>query len=227
VAGVLHRASRGTVAAIATLLSGIVIGFVGFLHYGQRVASDNNALMLEIAARQGNGALGGDGIGGSAPVALTMLSAITFAIGTPQGWLATYFVLTGLVRCLAAAVDERRGDPIVGLVRRFVARWRHRRSEARAEAAYVALAGPDVPDRLVPAGRFGIDGADLVVVASRPKPDWTPGTVLDCGDRWLRVGDAVHRSLPVGVRTLYPLVDMPGTAVFRRIVPYVLPPRVE
>ena len=171
--------------------------------------------------------MGGQDITGAAPVALTMLSAITFAIGTPLGWLATYLVLTGLVRCLAAAVGERRGDPIVGLTRRIIERWRGRRREAKTQAAYEALAGPEVADRVVAAERFGIAGAAMVIVASRPKPDWTPGTVLDCGDRWLAVGEAVQRSLPVGLRTVYPLVDIPATSVFRRIVRYELPSRVE
>jgi hypothetical protein len=222
-----HRASRGTFAAIVTLLSGVVIGEFGFLRHAQQAASANNALMLEIAGRQASGALGGQDMTGAAPVALTMLSALTFAIGTPLGWLSTYLVLTGLVRCLAAAVDERCSDPIAGLARRIVVRWREARREAGIGAAYVELAGADVPDRLVLPGRFGVIDADLVVVSSRPKPDWTPGTVLDCGDRWLCVGEAVHRSLPVGLRTLYPLVEMPHTAVFRRIVRYELPPRVE
>jgi hypothetical protein len=183
--------------------------------------------MLEIAGRQSAGTLGGQDVTGGAPVALSMLSWITFALGTPLGWLSTYLVVTGLVRCVAAGVDERRGDPIVGLVRGLASRIGQRRRQARAEAAFVALAGPEVADRLVPADRLGITGADLVVVASRPKPEWTPGTVLDCGDRWLRVGEAIHRSFPVGVRTLYPLADMPHSAVFRRVVPYVLPPPVE
>lgn len=210
-----------------TLLSGVVAGELGFLRHAQEAASANNTLMLEIAGRQASGALGGQDITGAAPVALTMLSVLTFAIGTPLGWLSTYLVVTGLVRCLAAAVDERRGDPIVGLARRLVVRWLAERREARVTAAYVELAGPDVADRLVLPERFGVNGADLVVVSARPKPDWTPGTVLDCGDRWLSVGEPIHRSLPVGLRTLYPLVEMPGTAVFRRIVRYELPPRVE
>lgn len=210
-----------------TLLSGIVVGGVGFLRFVQEVASANNTLMLEIAGRQASGAVGGQDIGVSAPVALTMLSSLTFALGTPLGWLATYLVVTGVVRCLAAAVDERRGDPIVGLARRLVVAGLRRRREARAEAAHVALAGPDVADRVLRAERFGIVGADLVVVAWRPKPDWTPGTVLDCGDRWLCVGEPVQRSLPVGLRTLYPLVDMPGASVFRKVVRYELPLQVE
>ncbi len=204
-----------------------MIGAIGFLRFAHQAASANNTLMLEIAGRQASGTMGGQDVTVAAPVAFTMLSSITFAIGTPQGWLASYLVVTGLVRCLAAAVDERRGDPIVGLTRRIIVRWRGRRREAKTEEAYAALAGPEVADRVVAAERFGIAGAVLVVVASRPKPDWTPGTVLDCGDRWLAVGEAVQRSLPVGLRTLYPLVDMPGSAVFRRIVRYELPPQVE
>jgi hypothetical protein len=222
-----YHASRGALAAIVTLLAGVTIGAIGFLRLAQQAASANNALMLEIAGRQGSGAMGGQDITGAAPVALTMLSAITFAIGTPLGWLATYLVLTGLVRGLAAAVGERRGDPVVGLMRRLIERWRLRRREAKTQAAYEALAGPEVADRVVAAERFGIAGAALVVVASRPKPDWTPGTVLDCGDRWLAVGEAIQRSLPVGLRTLYPLVDMPASSVFRRIVRYELPAKVE
>jgi len=222
-----HHASRGAFAAIVTLLSGVVIGEIGFLRFAAEAASVNNTLMLEIAGRQASGTMGGQDISGAAPVALTMLSAITFAVGTPLGWLATYLVVTGLVRCVAAAVSERRGDPIVGLVRRMVVRWRRRRDAARAVATYAALAGSEVRDRVVEGDRVGLAGATLVVVASRPKPDWTPGTVLDCGDRWLRVGNAVERTLPVGLRTLYPLVEMPDTDVFRRVVRYDLPPRVD
>ncbi len=227
VASAAHRASRGPAAAIVTLLAGIVIGELGFLRFAQQAASTNNALMLEIAGRQAEGTMGGTELTGGAPVALTMLSLFAFVLGTPMGWCSTYLVLTGLVRCLAAAVGERRGDPIVGFARRLVVRWRERRSAARVYAARVALAGPEVRDRVASPGRFGILGADLVVVASRPKPDWTPGTVLDCGERWLRVGEAKETTLPVGMRTLYPLVDVPGTEAFRRIVRYELPPRAK
>ena len=223
----VHHASRGTLAAIATLFVGLVIGGYGFPRFLRAVASSNNTMLLEIAARQPSGTPGGQDITIAAPVALTMLSAITFALGTPLGWLATYFVSTGVLRCLACAVRERRGDPIVGLARRLVAVWRGRRREARVQAALAALAGPEVADRIVGGARLGIAGAELVVVASRPKPEWTPGTVLDCGDRWLRVGEAVQRSLPTGLRTLYPLVDMPASGVFRKIVRYELPPQIE
>ena len=38
------------------------------------------------------------------------------------------------------------------------------------------------------------------------------------------VGEAVERPFAVGLRTLYPLVETQEAEVFRRIVPYVLPP---
>jgi hypothetical protein len=211
-------------AAIATLSCGFVVGVTGFLRFAQDAASANNELMLEVAARQSSGAVGGQEATVAAPVAMTMLAGLAFVIGTPVGWLALYLVLTGFVRCLAAAVGERRGDPIVGIVQLLIGGWSQRRRAARAETTIAALAGPEVADRAVVPGRLGIVGADLVIVASRPKPDWTPGTVLDCGDRWLTVGEAISRTLPVGLRTLYPLVATPEADVFRRVVPYELPP---
>ena len=81
-----------------TLLSGIVIGEIGFLRFAQEAASANNTLMLEIAGRQSSGTMGGQDVTVAAPVALTMLSSLTFALGTPMGWFATYLVLTGVVR---------------------------------------------------------------------------------------------------------------------------------
>ena len=200
-------------AAIATLVSGVVVGGVGFLRYATRVASENNDLMLEAARR------GGD-VTTAMSVSATMLSSLVFALGTPLGLLATYLTLTGLVRSVAAAAGERRGDPVLALV---VAggRWLSRRRQSREREA---LEGPAVPDRVVLPARLGIANADLVVVASRRKSEWTPGTVLDCGGRWFRVGEPVERTLAVGLRTLYPLVETPEAEVFRRVVPYDLPP---
>lgn len=218
-----YHASRGGFAAVVTLLSGVVVGEIGFLRFARQVASANNELMLEIAARQSSGALGGEAITGAAPVALSMLSAITFAVATPLGWLASYLIVTGLVRSVAAAVGERRGDPIVALAASILRTRRIRRAASREILAHDALAGPAVADRVVSPARVGIEGADLVVVASRPKPDWTPGTVLDCGGRWLSVGPAEQRSLAVGLRTLYPLSHLPDATVLRRVIRYELP----
>lgn len=193
-----------------------MIGGAGFFRYAGEVASRNNDLMLEAAHRGGQ-------VTTAMPVAATMLSSLVFALATPVGLLATYLTLTGLVRSVAAAAGEPRGDPAIALVALAWRRLAGRRSRTRETLRREALEGSAVADRLVPPARVGISGADLVVVASRRKPDWTPGTVLDCGGRWFRVGEPVERSFPVGLRTLYPLVETPETEVLRRIVPYVLP----
>lgn len=51
--------------------------------------------------------------------------------------------------------------------------------------------------------------------------------MLDCGERLFSVGEVVARRLPVGLRTLYPLVELPAAAAIRRVVRYDLPPRIE
>ncbi len=220
-------AARGAVAAVGTLLLGVVIGEIGFLRFASTAASANNAAMLEVAARQSSGAAGGQDVTVAAPVAMTMLSGIVFALATPLGWLSSYLTLTGLVRSVAAAVGEQRGDPLIAAGKALAGRWRHRRDRARVERDLAERAGPEVSDRLVRGARVGIDGVDLVVVASRPKREWTSGTVLDCGGRWYSVGEPSERTFPVGLRTLYPLSPIPEAQVFRRIVRYDLPKVID
>lgn len=195
----------------------MVLGGAGFLGYAVRVASDNNDLLLEADAKSVP-------MSGAMPISSMVTTPFAFALGTPLGLLATYLTLTGVYRSAAAAVGEARPDPVLG---GLVAGARHlarRREHAASARAREAMEGPEVADRLVPASRVGIEGADLVVVASRRKPAWTPGTVLDCDGRWFRVGDAVERPFAVGLRTLYPLVETREAEVIRRLVPYVLPP---
>lgn len=220
---ILRGWERSIPAALATLLVGLAVGGVGFVRFTRQVASDNNAAMLEVAGLQNAGARGGSDVTTAAPVALTMLAPFAFVIATPLGWLSAYLVVTGLVRSVAGAVREPRGDPLLALAVRARRGWGRRRVIARATVARESLEGPEVADRLATAARFGIDGADLVVVASRRKEVWVRGTVLDCGGRYYRVGTAVDRTLPGGLRTLYPLIELPETEVFRRVVRYDLP----
>jgi hypothetical protein len=219
----LARWSRSTEVAIATLLTGFIVGGVGFIHFVRQVASDNNDLMLEAARRQNEGTLGGPDVTTAGPVALTSIAPLAFVIGTPIGALSAYLLVTGLVRTIAGVVREPLGDPIVhGTIR--LLRWeRTRRSRRREAGVRESLEGPEVADRLVSAERLTMDDAELVVVASRGKPDWTEGTILDCGDRYFRVGVPVERMLPGGLRTLYPLRSQPDAGVFRRLVRYDLP----
>jgi hypothetical protein len=204
-------------AAVATLLLGIGLGGTGFLSYAQGAASRSNDLLLESDAK-------GIDMPGSMPISSMVTAPIAFALGTPLGLFATYLTLTGLYRGVAAAVGEARPDPVLGLLAWGWRRSARGRTEARDAREREAREGPEVADRLVLPARVGIEGADLVVVASRRKASWTAGTVLDCDGRWFRVGEPVERPFAVGLRTLYPLVETKEAEVFRRVVPYVLPP---
>ena len=217
----------GTLAAIATLVAGIVIGGGGFIPYAKQVASDNNDAMLKIAAEQAQSQKAERPITTAAPVALTALAPLTFVIATPLGWLSAYLFLTGGIRTVAALVGrEQRGDPLIALGRALFSRWRSGQDRRKAEAEIEERAGPEVADRVVVPERVGLTGCELVVVASRPKPDWEPGTILDCGGRWLRVGEPVETTMRQGLRILYPLTEAQAE-VFRRVIPYDLPSIAE
>ncbi|HEX4825134.1 MAG TPA: hypothetical protein VFV19_12580 [Candidatus Polarisedimenticolaceae bacterium] len=219
----LARWSRSLFSAIATMLAGVVVGGVGFIHFVRQVASDNNDLMLEAARRQNEGTLGGHDVSTAWPVALTAIAPLAFVIGTPLGALSAYLVVTGVIRTIAGVVREPIGDPIVHGTIRWV-RWQRGRETRRRDAdVRVSLEGPEVADRLVTAQRMHVDDAELVVVASRRKTEWTEGTILDCGGLFYRVGPSVERMLPNGLRTLYPLREQPDAGVFRRLVSYDLP----
>lgn len=218
------RAGSGAAAAIATLLAGVVVGTVGFLRLAALSASASNDAMLAVASK---GGVDGPAVTTATPVGLASLAVLTFVLATPLGWLSSYLALTGLIRSVAAAVGERRGDPVIGLLRRLAARIRRQHRERGERRLRELLEGTEVADRVVAADRLGIPGAALVVVASRRKPGWTPGTVLDCGEGYYRVGEAVERTLPTGLRTLYPLQEIAGAEVFRRVIRYELPARRE
>ena len=218
-----QNAEAGVPAAVATLLGGAILGGAGFLRYAIQAASDNNDAMLSVAQRQAAGQLGGADVTTASSVALTAFAPVGFVLATPLGWLSTYLLLSGLVRCVSAAVGERRGDPLLALTLWIVQRTKAARRLARDSAERLRLEGPEVADRLMRGERVGLDRSPLVVVASRRKPEWSPGTILACGDRYYSVAEAIDRQLPTGLRTLYPLAEVEETGAFRRVIPYVLP----
>jgi hypothetical protein len=200
-----------------TLLTGVVAGGVGFFNFVQQAASDTNDLVLRAAGQ-------GADVSTTTSMGLTAMAPLVFVVGTPLGWLSAYLTITGLIRSIATVTREPLGDPILALLLLWKQRTATTRVRARTDAAREAAEGPEVRDRLTSGERFGL-AAHVVVVASRPKLDWTPGTILDCGDRFYTVGEAEARTLPQGLRTLYPLTETPDAGVFRRLVRYDLPVR--
>ena len=82
--------------------------------------------------------------------------------------------------------------------------------------------GPVVPDRVVDAAVLGVPGAEIVIVASRPKSGWTPGLMLVSSDGCYLLGTPLRRRIDRRERILYPLVKKRDTTIVRRSAPYDL-----
>lgn len=214
--------SSAIVAGLLTMLGGLAIGIPGFFVYAAELASIHNQLMLTAAT---SGVPGGDEMTTAMPVAATALSLFTFILLTPLGWASAYLVLTGGFRAAAALFDDPLGDPMVSVIDmagvRLFRSLRARRARARRES----LEGPEVPDRIVTGAAAGLPDADLVVVASRRKPDWDAGTVVLTSTSAYRVGVIVEREIGGRLRTLYPLQEHRDLEAFRRIVRYEISDR--
>ena len=152
------------------------------------------------------------------------MSLVTWAFTTPAGVLSVYLGITGWIRIVAWYVGDAWGDPLLTIAD-GVARlaWsRHR--QQRATSARETREGADVPDVLVTASDAGVEDADLVVIASRRKPEWDAGAIVVTDDKWYTLGASIEQQMPGGWRTLYPLTELHHHEVLRRAVRYTLPP---
>jgi hypothetical protein len=212
-------------SALATVALAAVIGVPAFFRH----AETNAGLATDVMLR----ATGWSAAKPGAPApaqklavatwGASYLSFFTFAFLTPIGLLTTYLVLTGLVRAVATAADDARGDPILTAIDAVGRRaWQMTRAH-RTRLARERLEGPEVPDRLVPGRAAGFPDADYVVVASRRKPGWEAGAFVITSEKWYRLGTPVERQMPGGLRTLYPLTELRDHEVLRRGIRYELP----
>jgi len=211
------------VSALATLAGGLAIGARGFLAYAQRVADGLATATFDIATRQAARPPGGTEITTLAPMTFSAFSLAAFLIATPTGWLATYLVVSGVVRAVGALLDDPIGDPLLTGLDSLMTGSRRRARETSSRRARERLEGPETPDLLFTGEWAGAPEADYVVVAARRKPDWTPGTFVITGDKWYTIGHPFDLDLPQGLRTAYPLTEQKVCEVLRRGVAYELP----
>ncbi len=213
-------------SGLVAVASGALLGGIGFMRYARRAAEGAVNASLHIAERQVRNELPGE-ITTFTTQGVSALSVVAFVFFTPLGLLALYLVVTGLLRALASHADDPFGDPILtGLDAAFTGFSRSAR-DARARKAREREEGAEAPDRLLAAGDTDAPGFDLLVVSSRRKPEWTPGTFVITGDRWYTLGEAFEVRMPEGLRTVYPLKEQKATEVLRRGVQYELPPLEE
>jgi hypothetical protein len=214
------------IATIATIVIAAAIGVPGFLRHAADQASANNQAILDAAADPRNAktaAALNERDWGRMFVDVNSLSLFTFIFLSPAGWASTYLGISGTWRAIAAAVDEPFGDPILTGVDALLVRGVRRRGDRVARTRRESLEGPEVPDRIVSGAPVGLAGADLVIVASRRKPLWDVGTVVDTGEKWFRVTSIEERTIGPWLRTIYALNEHKDFEVFRRSLRYDLP----
>jgi hypothetical protein len=208
------------IASLLTLLAGAAIGIPGFLNHATEQAAFNTQAMLNAAVSNSPDA---QSVDSSMSVGMSSLSLFTFLLLTPLGWATVYLGLTGLGRTVAAALDEPHGDFFLTVVDKVLVRSVRSGQARSARTSREELEGPQVADRVVPGAQVGLPGAQLVVVASRRKPDWDAGTVVVTDGPVYRVGVIVERTIHGRLRTLYPLTEHKDFETFRRTVRYELP----
>ena len=214
-------------AAIVTLLAGGGIQIWNYLEYIKNASAAFTGSAWKVIEGQQAAGPYGQPIPNeltTAHLTVGLLPAVFYvALCTPWGLLATYLTLSGVVRFLAWIASDPMGDPaLTGLGALW--RWDRKRARSyRAEARRRRAEGPEKPDRLIPGVNAGLADVDVVVIASRRKHGWDTGAIVMTDGAWYRLAEPYDLILPEGLRTIYPLTDIPMVEVVRRGVIYKLP----
>ncbi|MEX2271322.1 MAG: hypothetical protein WD690_07635 [Vicinamibacterales bacterium] len=202
------------VAALATLFVGFAIGIPGYLAFLGAAAQGFNQVVKfdpNLADASKGWALG---------------SLVIFLFMTPTGLLATYLTMSGLIRFASAfIVDDVRGDLILTGIDATVRRAWRRTDAYDKQRTREKLEGSEMPDRLVRGEQVGRPEVELVVLASRQKPDWLANSYLVQEDgSAFRIGRSFDYSTSAGLRTAYPLTRLRGGEAIRHAIAYEFPP---
>ncbi len=210
-------------AGVATFIAAALLGIFGFLAYTDGVIRDTGELQIAIAEQQLKGELPETPEVSAGPLAVAMLTPLAFLSLTPSGQLSAYFGTTALVRAIAWVADEPMGDPVLTMLDAVAARGGGRLRTAHQRRTRERQEGAAVPDRLYPASWARLTGVDLVVVASRRRPEWTNGATVVTSDGWFSLGEPFELHTADGLRTVYPLTRQRDADVGRHTVEYELP----
>jgi hypothetical protein len=216
----IYRAAFAS--ALATFLLSVAISVPAFFAYAEGHANTATEMMLQVLGIHRTAVVP------SMPAAqVTWISSFflpfTFAFFTPIGLFSTYLTFSGVVRMISVFVDDARGDPILTTIDSVARRLWTRRQRRAATNTRERLEGVDVPDVLVTGAAAGFPDVDLVVIASRRKPEWDAGAIVVTDEKWFKLGTPEDRQMPGGLRTLYPLTELHHHEVLRRAVRYTLP----
>jgi hypothetical protein len=216
----LPLAATAYASGLLAFFVGFIVGIPAFFRYAERAADVNNTWMLRAMAENPSvdPHVITKGVYGRS--ALTFFAFLFF---TPLGWLTIYLIASGGLRAVSAGVaDDARGDFVLsglhwGVTSLSAAMKTRRRERTRAQQE-----GEEVADVLATGEWAGLN-ADLVVISSRQKPEWTAGAIVMTRTDWYRLGDPLETETPAGLRMLYPLTKLEATEVVRRGIEYELP----
>jgi hypothetical protein len=213
----------GDAAMFSALVTTVAAGIAGaraFFAYAAASAAAADQILVRVAATQIVPSNTPD-VTSRLAQAISAASALAFVM-TPVGALTVYLTGSGAFRLLGSYLDEPFGDPFLTL-----ADTAYRRLQRQAAAAHDTIQqrrayGPVVADCVTTGAAAGVPGADVVVVASRPKPDWTPNTMVISSDGCYMLGAPLRRRIGRRERLLYPLVRKTDAAIVRRSIRYDL-----
>lgn len=218
-----HGIAAADAAGLSALLTAAPAGVFGvraFLAHAAAVATAADQAVVRIAGTQIKPS-GGAEITTSVAQVVSVASALTFLL-TPVGALTTYLAGSASLRLIGWYLEEPFGDPLLTCLdaasRRFVRALEDACDGVRQRHRF----GPEVPDRVVDAAALGVPGADVVIVASRPKDGWTPGLMLVSSDGCYLLGAPLRRRVDRRERILYPVVKKRDSAIVRKSVAYDL-----
>lgn len=206
------------------LFAGFAIGIPGYFRYLDRLRAATAISILEISKLQVAGKLPETAEVSGVPAAVYALAPISFALFSPLGLLATYIIVTSIIRIASSYIDEPIGDPILTAIDALGRRWTATRRERTHRVARETLEGTMEPDRRYSGEWAGLAGVDFVIASARRKPEWHKGTCVVTSDGWFTLGEPFDRPTPNGLRTIYPLTLQTTPEVVRKSVGYELPP---
>jgi hypothetical protein len=199
------------------LTAGIVLGVPFF--YRQLLISAYNAQRLALIAATG---APDQDAAVAAVQTLSLLSAINIVF-TPVGFLIVYLTGSAALRLFGAYIGEPSGDPVLAFVDMLMRHVRRRLRVAWSAMRDRADYGPQDADQVMNARDVDYAaGADVVVIASRPKVEWAAGTVVLSDDGYYSVLNPFVISVDGHKRIVYPLKRKRDFEIIRKAFRYNL-----
>ena len=155
----------------------------------------------------------------AAAQAFSLFAAVGLVL-TPVGFLVVWLNLSSAVRLLGAYLGEPSGDPLLTVLDASVQQLRRRTTAAMAAIRTRATYGRAEIDRVMDAKDYGVEGADVVVITSRPKEGWTEGTFVLSPDGYYTVLQPFEVIVEGRQRIGYPLVRKRDFAIVRKASRY-------